>query len=83
MKRLLIAALTPFLLLASNAMAEEAQGTIEAVNTSNYTMALDDGKTYTLPAEFDISLIGEGMRVALAYDDVNGALMVTDMEQID
>ncbi|MGB7431646.1 MAG: DUF1344 domain-containing protein [Ahrensia sp.] len=83
MKRLLIAILAPAFLIVGHAMADDAEGTIASINASNYTMALDDGKTYTLPAEFDISLIGEGMRVALAYDDVNGALMVTDMEQID
>lgn len=83
MKRLLIAIFAPTLFIAAQAMAAEAEGTIQAVNAGNYTMALDDGKTYTLPAEFDISLIGEGMRVALAYDEVNGVLVVTDMEQID
>lgn len=83
MKRLFLAAIASLALSAGAAMAEEAEGTIETVNVDSYTMALDNGQTYTLPAEFDISLIGEGMRVALAYDDVNGELVVTDMEQID
>ncbi|MEM9999522.1 MAG: DUF1344 domain-containing protein [Pseudomonadota bacterium] len=64
------------------AFAGEAQGTITFVNANAMTVTMDNGETYTLPPEFDVSLITPGMVVALAHDD-DTARTVTDMEQID
>ena len=69
--------------LGSVAMAEDAEGVIERIDPSNFTMTLEGGATYKLPEAFDISLIGPGMRVAIAYDVVGSDNMITDMEQVD
>lgn len=65
------------------AFAGEASGSITAVDAGTMTMTLDDGQTYKLPEGFDVSLIGEGMTIALAFDEANGEKLITDMEQID
>lgn len=67
----------------SVSFAGEASGSITNVNTNAHTMTLDNGQTYILPAEFDISLIGQGMRVSLAFDETSDGNLVTDMEQVD
>lgn len=83
MKQIFLTALAASALMAAPAWAGEAEGTITSVDTNNYAMTLDDGQTYKLPAEFDVSLIGEGMRVALAFDENGDEKLVTDMEQVD
>lgn len=66
----------------SPVFAGEARGVILGVNANAMTMTMDNGQTYALPPEFDVSLIAPGMVVALAHDD-DPAKTVTDMEQID
>jgi len=78
-----LAALAVAATFGSAAWAGEAEGFIQSVDTSTNTMVLDDGQTYVLPADFDISLIGAGMRVALAFDENGDSKRVTDMEQVD
>lgn len=82
MKKLLIsmAALAAFV---GAAIADEADGTIVEVDASTPSMTLDNGETYVLPQGFDTSLIGPGMRVALAFDEADGRKMVTDMSQVE
>lgn len=75
-----LAALAAF---ATAAIGDEAEGVIERIDNGSYTMTLDNGVTYKLPEAFDISLIGTGMRVAIAFDVVGSDNMVTDMEQVD
>lgn len=83
MKKYFLATCAALALMTGHAFADEAEGAITAVDATAYTMTLDNGESYKLPDEFDITLIGEGMRVALAYDEVDGAKLITDMEQID
>lgn len=83
MKRFILASVISVALLSSHAFAGEVEGTINSVDVANYVMTLDDGQTYNLPQEFDITLIGEGMRVSLAYDEQGDTKVVTDMEQVD
>ncbi|MEL6921720.1 MAG: DUF1344 domain-containing protein [Pseudomonadota bacterium] len=82
MKKRLAATSAILLTMSAFAHAGEAQGAITEVDAAAMTMTLDNGETYTLPAEFDVSLIGPGMVVALAHED-DAAKTVTDMEQID
>ncbi|MEQ9247191.1 MAG: DUF1344 domain-containing protein [Nitratireductor sp.] len=43
-------------------------------------MTLDNGQTYKLPSEMDVSAIEPGMSVILAYREVeDGVKQITDM----
>lgn len=70
------------LFMIVSSLAGEAQGEIIAINASAMTVTLDNGETYGLPDEFDVSLISPGMVVALAHEDRPGKT-VTDMELVD
>src|SRR5690606_25070441 len=73
------AALIVMFAMVGMAAAEEADGTIQKVDPQTMTIVLDDGKTYRLPAEMDISALAEGVEVTIAYD-VNGDVnQITDM----
>lgn len=61
------------------AYAADADGKITAVDVEQMTIVLDDGKTYRLPAEMDLSVIVEGAEVIIAYDDKDGVNQITDM----
>jgi hypothetical protein len=43
------------------------------------TIVLDDGKTYKLPPEMDMSGIAEGVEVIIAYEAKDGVNQITDM----
>ena len=46
----------------------------------NLTITLDNGKSYKLPGELDVSTLKEGMEIVLAYDEVGGENVITDMD---
>ena len=66
--------------MAGIAAAAEAEGQIQAIDKDNLTITLSDGKSYKLPGEFDVDALQEGMDVILAYDEVGGENLITDME---
>ena len=78
--RTLIGAVAAALMLSSAALAAEAEGQVQAVDRDNLTITLDDGKSYKLPGEFDVELIQEGMTILLAYDEISGENLITDMQ---
>lgn len=80
MKRTLIGALAALAMFSSAALAAEAEGQIQSIDKENLTITLSDGKSYKLPGEFDVDALKEGMDVILAYDQVGGENLITDME---
>ncbi|MEP9397067.1 DUF1344 domain-containing protein [Mesorhizobium sp. KR2-14] len=78
--RSLIGALAAVMMISSAAFAAEAEGKIKVIDREKLTITLDNGKSYKLPGEFDVDALQEGMDVLLAYDQVNGVNMITDME---
>ena len=78
--RAVLGALAALLMLSAYAMAAEAEGHIKKVDRDKMIITLDDGKSYKLPGEFDVSSLKEGMEVLLAYDEVGGENLITDME---
>ncbi len=80
MKRTLIGALAALAIISSAAFAAEAEGQIQAIDKDNLTITLSDGKSYKLPGEFDVDALKEGMDVILAYDQIGGENLITDME---
>jgi Cu/Ag efflux protein CusF len=80
MMRTLLAAIVATLALSGGAFAAEAEGQIQKIDTENLTITLDNGKSYKLPGEFDVSSLKEGMEILIAYDQVGGENLITDME---
>lgn len=77
--RILISAFAAMAMISSAALAAEAEGKVKAIDRDQMTITLDDGKSYKLPGEFDVDAIKEGMEVLLAYDEVSGVNLITDM----
>ena len=62
------------------ALAADTEGKITAVDQQAMTITLEDGATYKLPAEIDLSAISDGMEVVIAYQvNENGERQITDM----
>jgi Cu/Ag efflux protein CusF len=78
--RTLIGALCVAILTTVAAFAAEAEGKIKSINVDDQTITLDDGKSYKLPGEFDMDSIKTGMEVLLAYDEIGGQNLITDMQ---
>ena len=78
--RTLIGAAAAVLMIATAAFAAEAEGQITAIDKEKLTITLDNGKSYKLPGEFDVEALKEGMEILLAYDQVGGENLITDME---
>src|SRR5262245_58179938 len=78
--RILLAAIVATFALGSAAFAAEAEGQIKKIDTDKLTITLDNGKSYKLPGEFDVSSLKEGMEVLIAYYQVGGENLITDME---
>lgn len=78
MMRAILFALTG-VFLAGAAFAAEAEGKVTAVDMEKLTITLEDGKSYRLPGEMDMSVISEGITVVLAYDKVGDVNQITDM----
>ena len=80
MKKLVIAAGAAVLLAVSSlaALADEASGSITNVDDSAMAVTLDDGNTYTLPADVDTSTLKVGDKVTVEYTkDADGNLVAT------
>lgn len=77
--RKLIAALALLSLSSVAALAAQTEGEITNVNVEKRTITLDDGKSYKMPGEFDVASLEKGTHIVIAYDEVNGELLVTDM----
>jgi Cu/Ag efflux protein CusF len=78
--RTLIGAMTATLMLSGAAFAAEVEGHIKKIDVDHLTITLDNGKSYKLPGELDVSTLKEGMEIVLAYDEVGGENVITDMD---
>ena len=66
--------------LAFPALAADTEGTITKVDQQDMTITLEDGSTYKLPAEIDVSALSDGMEVVIAYQvSEGGEKQITDM----
>jgi hypothetical protein len=78
--RTLIGAMTATLMLSGAVFAAEVEGQIKKIDVDHLTITLDNGKSYKLPGELDVSTLKEGMEIVLAYDEVAGENVITDMD---
>lgn len=74
-----IAAAAALIMMTATAMAADTEGEIKQVDADAMTIVLDDGKTYKLPAEMDVSTIEEGVVVVISYDSRDGVNQIIDM----
>ena len=77
--RRVIATLVASFAFAAAAVAADADGKVTRVDPEQMTIVLDDGKTYRLPPEMDMSAIAEGAEVIIAYEAKDGVNQITDM----
>ena len=77
--RRILAAAAALTMMTAAALAGSTEGEIKQVDADAMTIVLDDGKTYKLPAEMDMSAIAEGVVVIIAYDSGDGVNQITDM----
>lgn len=73
------AAILALFLSAFPALAADTEGTIKAIDSDKMTITLDDGQTYKLPAEVDLSEISTGMDVVIAFRVEGDVKQITDM----
>ncbi|WP_157014966.1 DUF1344 domain-containing protein [Mesorhizobium xinjiangense] len=78
--RVFFAAIAAAFVLSGPALAETTDGVIQTVDAEKLTITLEDGKTYKLPGEIDMLAIKEGLEILIAYDEINGVNLITDME---
>ncbi|QLF71340.1 DUF1344 domain-containing protein [Peteryoungia desertarenae] len=71
--------LSPLAALAS----DDVEAVITAVNQDSMTLELDDGKTYTVPAEFNFEGLQSGARVLVFYTEVDGSRVIEDMQVLE
>ncbi len=81
MKKLMTAAAAAALLAASSfaAFAADVQGSITSIDAQAGTVTLDDGKTYTLPANFDVASLKPGEKVMLTVGDDGKTITKVEM----
>jgi Cu/Ag efflux protein CusF len=77
--RILLGAIATMMILSHAASAAEAEGLIKSIDAENSVITLDNGDSYKLPGEFDVASLKEGMDILLAYDEVGGEKLITDM----
>lgn len=78
--RSLFGGIAAALMITTACYAAEAEGRIKSIDRDAQTITLDNGKSYKLPGEFDVASLKEGMDIIIAYDQVGGENLITDME---
>ena len=80
MRILIGATVATLMMLGGTAFAAEVEGHIKKIDIDQLTITLDNGQSYKLPGELDVSTLKEGMEIVLAYDEVGGENVITDMD---
>jgi len=58
----------------------EVEGKIQAVNTDERTVTLDNGARLWLPDTADLDVLKEGVEIKASYEERDGKNVVTDLE---
>jgi len=77
--RIALAALATLMVASAPALADQAEGKIKSVDPEKLTITLDNGKTYKLPSEVDLTGIEPGIEIVIAFEEVDGVRQITDM----
>ncbi|MBB4953770.1 hypothetical protein H4S14_001830 [Agrobacterium vitis] len=65
------------------AQSADVESAIKSINTQKSTLTLDDGKTYSLPAEFNFDGLSAGVKVIVYYTVVDGVRVVDDLQVVN
>ncbi|PYB77201.1 MULTISPECIES: DUF1344 domain-containing protein [Rhizobium] len=68
--------------IAAFAGSHDVEATIAAVNVDGMSLMLDDGKTYTVPDEFNFEGLEKGQKVIVFYTEVDGKRVIDDLEVV-
>lgn len=68
--------------LAAFADSADVEATIKSVSTDQMSLTLDDGKTYSVPEEFNFDGLEAGVKVIVFYTEVDGRRVVDDLEVV-
>ncbi|MCL6706182.1 DUF1344 domain-containing protein [Pseudomonas sp. R2.Fl] len=66
--------------LQAYAGSDDVEAEIKAVDVNGLSLTLDDGKTYTVPEEFNFEGLEAGVKVIVFYTEVDGTRVVDDLE---
>lgn len=83
MKKLIAAALVTASLAGASmpAFAGEGEGVVASVDAVTRTIMLEDGSTWTVAEDVDISALAPGAKIKVTYDD--GTTNVTALETME
>jgi hypothetical protein len=62
-----------------HAQSADVESTIKSIDGSNLTISLSDGKTYSVPEEFNFEGLAAGVKVNVFYTTVDGKRVVDDL----
>jgi Cu/Ag efflux protein CusF len=81
-KSLILAASLGTMLISSAAFAASmnAAGVIKSIDAKANTITLADGKSYVLPAKFDIKSLKTGEKVTVTYDMKGKEMVATGVK---
>ncbi|SMC91569.1 DUF1344 domain-containing protein [Rhizobium sp. RU36D] len=68
--------------ISAFADSADVEATIKSVSTEKMSLVLDDGKTYSVPAEFNFEGLEAGVKVIVFYTEVDGRRVVDDLEVV-
>ncbi|MBB4007033.1 DUF1344 domain-containing protein [Allorhizobium taibaishanense] len=80
---MLMTAISLFAPINAFAQSDDVESTIKAVSTEKLTVTLDDGKTYSVPAEFNFDGLTPGVKVVVYYTVVDGKRVVDDLQVVN
>ncbi|NTJ63441.1 DUF1344 domain-containing protein [Agrobacterium rhizogenes] len=66
--------------VAGFAESADVEAVIKKVDTKNFNITLDDGKSYQVPEDFDFSGLQAGVKVVVFYTEVDGKRVVNDLD---
>lgn len=66
--------------VASHAQSADVEAKISRIDTEKLTIALDDGKSYQVPEEFNFEGLKAGQKVVVFYTVVDGRRIVDDLQ---
>ena len=83
-KSLIVAASLGTLLVSSSAFAagSDTTGFIKHINARHHTVTLVGGKTYALPAKFNLKSLKDGEKVSVSYVVKHKHLIATSIKAV-
>lgn len=62
------------------AESADVEAVVRGVDVKNFTITLDDGKSYQTTSDFDFTGLEAGVKVIVFYTEVDGRRVVNDLD---